>query len=111
MSQQCPVRNQIYTLHEIYKLDLKDSPCLEFRTKDGKAEPIQYVHLNEEELLNLLGNTQWKYVRTTHEWIPIFVAVDSAQVRDLLEFFTDMWGYDLWIPKGTREQWGSELGA
>lgn len=99
-----PVPYNIYTLEEITTLNLKDSPALIVHNRNG----VQDSHITEEELLSVPGikQTKWKYIRTTHEWIPIFTYASEEP----WETYFDSEPYrsdfkqsenDLWItPKG-----------
>uniref|UniRef100_A0AAU7PG37 Uncharacterized protein n=1 Tax=Burkholderia phage vB_BgluM-SURPRISE13 TaxID=3159457 RepID=A0AAU7PG37_9VIRU len=82
-----PRNGEIYTLADINsKLYLRDSPCLLFR-HEGKDVPIQDSHLEEtmDKLVDGLGETQWTYIRETEEWIPVFRAVDDAEVLKFVD--------------------------
>lgn len=71
-----PRRGVIYTLRDILeKLQLDDSP---FLYCDGGV--IQTSHVTNEQLLSVPGmaETRWEYLRTTSEWIPLFLSVDSS---------------------------------
>lgn len=48
---------------------------------------IQNSHLTEEQLLSVpgLADTVWQYLRTTHEWIPIFRYVGTTDLREVLD--------------------------
>jgi hypothetical protein len=55
-----------------------------------------------------IAQTKWRYVRETHEWIPIFLWADPGNPRDVVDvepLLGDRKRY-LWItPKGfPREQ-------
>jgi hypothetical protein len=99
-----PIPYNIYTLEQVTKLDLKDSPALIVHNRSA----VQDSHVTEEELLSVPGikQTKWKYIRTTHEWIPIFTYAseepwqtyfDSEPYQSSFKKYED----DLWItPKG-----------
>jgi hypothetical protein len=111
MTRVYPRSDQIYTLAEISGLYLRDSPFLRGFAA-GRHVVIQSSHLTEEELLAVPGaaESQWRYVRETEEWIPIFEFVGPengiAQFCDMAYAFD--WSkeaYDhqgeLWVtPKG-----------
>lgn len=81
-----PRRGNTYTLTEVMKkLDLDDQPFLLVQFDSEKC-PIQLSHFDYEELLAIpeWEQTRWVYIRTTHEWIPLFECVDSKSVKDLL---------------------------
>lgn len=68
---QRPVRGVVYTLEQVYKLQLQDMPHL-FIPEVGV---IQDSHIESpDQLLAVphMKDTLWKYIRTTDEWIPIF---------------------------------------
>lgn len=72
-----PVAGQTYTLSEITKLYLGDSPFLRISVKGRSSEewvPTQYDGNLEEicEKNALIADSRWTYVRTTHESIPLF---------------------------------------
>jgi len=73
MTRVYPRSGQVYSLKEIMGLYLRDSPCLGGLVA-GRMAYIQDSHLTEEELLAVPGaaESQWKYIRETDEWIPIF---------------------------------------
>ncbi|WOL24507.1 hypothetical protein fHeYen902_161 [Yersinia phage fHe-Yen9-02] len=116
-----PRPNNQYTLLEILtELDLKDTPCLSFKHSDarGEFEPaIQDSHVTEEQLLSIegLADTHWKYIRTTDEWIPVFVwAKDNERpITDFIDIAEEIDPYEskdkngFWCtPKGfPREQY------
>ncbi|QYW04595.1 hypothetical protein pEaSNUABM14_00270 [Erwinia phage pEa_SNUABM_14] len=92
----------VYTLREMLtELSLRDTPNLGFtpvsvrypETKEIRQQTVQDSHLTEEEMLALPGwaETKWRYIRETHEWIPVFVAVDNAEIEALcvIEPYTD----------------------
>lgn len=101
-----PQRGHVYSLRDILTaLELQDSPSLQYRNN-----PIQTAHLTSEQLLSVPGmaETRWQYLRTTIEWIPIFVHADGDVPVDV-EPNVDHPKL-LWItPKGfPREQYRSE---
>lgn len=107
-----PVRNKLYTLKEVLTvLYLRDSPGLSFE-HEGKRGCIQNSHLTDEELLSVpgIGETQWRYVRETLEWIPLFTYVPTEEHPVITEYvdvepYVDTWSLcedDHWwaTPKG-----------
>ncbi len=70
MNNNYPIRNNVYTLEQITKLYLRDSPALLVEHNSA----VQESHLTEQQLLSVPGikDSKWKYIRETHEWIPIF---------------------------------------
>lgn len=115
-----PVRGCAYTTKQVLEtLFLKDSPSLCF-FKDGQMSVIQTSHLDEEELLSVPGMAalQWRYIRTTFEWIPVFQAVSDADVLACVDTEPSVDPYaepveipSFWVtPKGfPREQYYSRL--
>lgn len=73
MSNQ-PVRGNEYTMAEIDNLELKDSPFLLFKDC-GLTLNIQGEGCPFPEM-------KWRYAMTTHEWIPLFYAVDNKEVAE-----------------------------
>lgn len=74
----------VYSLNDIVNcLELRDGPSLGFHY-NGKEGVIQDSHLSAEELLSVpgLGDTTWKYIRETNEWIPVFQY--HGEIEDLL---------------------------
>lgn len=91
-----------YTLREVLQLNLLDMPSLCIN-----AGVIQHSHVTDEQLLSVpgLADTRWYYIRTTHEWIPIFKCVDDAAVIACVDIRPSLSPYDSpdakWItPKG-----------
>lgn len=76
-----PVKGSVYTLAQVFDLNLLDSPSLGF-SYSGRQCVIQDSHVTVEELLTVpdLALTEWRYVRTTNEWIPVFEAVKNDAV-------------------------------
>lgn len=81
-----PVKGSIYTLAQVFDLNLLDSPSLGF-SYSGRQCVIQDSHVTVEELLTVqhLAATEWRYVRTTKEWIPVFEAVNNDAVIACLD--------------------------
>jgi hypothetical protein len=111
-----PKRYQSYTLEQIYKeLELRDSPALGFTYQDIDG-CVQNSHLIPEELLSVPGmkESQWIYIRETHEWIPCFqfnVKAKQPPINTLvdLELYNDIYnlnkGQSWWAtPKGFPRQ-------
>ena len=109
-----PVRGQLYTLREVYNLNLRDSPHLGV-VIDGNSSVVQDSHVTTEEMLSVPGfaDTKWEYIRETHEWIPIFrYAKVNPPITDFVDYEPENseWALKeggLWVtPKGfTREQY------
>ncbi len=112
MAHVYPKRQQSYTAEEIFKvLYLRDSPSLSFRHQ-GVRGCIQGSHVTVDEILSVPGfkESQWVYIRETHEWIPIFKfneVVDQPPVTTFvdLELYDDKYKLeerDFWwaTPKG-----------
>jgi hypothetical protein len=107
MHKVYPRRGVVYTLRQILEdLDLDDGPSLGFNSEFGHAV-IQNSHVTDAQLLSVpgLADTRWRYVRTTHEWIPVFEATDDAAVCACVDVSKDydelMQCDDIWVtPKG-----------
>lgn len=81
-----PVRGQAYSLAQMERLYLRDAPFLMIKI-ESEYYPVQTSHVSGAELLNSEGwaETMWKYIRETHEWIPIFYAENSESVSSLVD--------------------------
>ena len=103
VARKKPVTQKVYSLRDLIEtLELQESPFL-MVTIDGYQCLIQSSHITDEDLLAIPGmdETYWKYLRTTNEWIPIFIAVGDAVMAcidyEKAEDSTDFW----WVtPKG-----------
>ena len=93
----------VYTLVQVLgdKLDLWDSPHLNFINEKGKRDSVQDAHLNNEQLLAKPGwaETEWVYRFRTDEWCEIFQAKDSVKIRLLVEEYDNGYGDTLSRPK------------
>lgn len=101
-----PVVNEVYTLDEIYKLDLRDSPSLCFMYQ-GLTGCIQDSHLSSENLLAIPGmkESKWKYIYETDEWIPIFQfdqTEDAADISKLVDL--EVW-VDVLNERNNSKMW------
>lgn len=78
-----PERGEIYSLREIEtKLYLRDSASLCF-THCGVESVVQgYVDLATAP--PAIADSQWKYVRETDEWIPVFRYAGTAPLGEIL---------------------------
>lgn len=91
MARNYPKAQQTYSLAEISVQDLDDSPALGFNhlSIDGC---IQDSHVTLEELLSVPGmaESRWTYIRTTHEWIPVFrwAASNPKPIEELVDLET-----------------------
>jgi hypothetical protein len=98
-----PQRGHVYTLHEVEKvLDLDDSAHLGI-VYQGKRTVIQTSHLTADQLLSVPGfkDTFWRYLYTTHEWIPVF-EYDVDENRPI----TDFVDVEQWLEQdGPTEGW------
>lgn len=82
-----PQRDQVYTLREIHEtLKLDDTPHLNFR-HEGIEGCVQNAHTTVAEELSLpgLANSEWRYSRTTDEWIPVFYYAGEEPVTEFLD--------------------------
>lgn len=110
-----PKSGQVYTLAEIFKLELRDSPFLRFAHR-GKICVIQDGSLGREELLAVPGmvDSLWRYEYETAEWCPLFMYVGTAPITDLVDIepwfnrASNRLEDGFWVtPKGHRsEQYG-----
>lgn len=69
-----PTRGQIYTLEEINKLPLRDSPCLRI-FHNNRWEYVQNSSTDLGALCEknpIIRDSRWVFERETHEWIPVF---------------------------------------
>lgn len=84
-----PVKNCVYTVKDISELTLVDSPFLRVRVPDsygGGIAPLQN-EIYSEEILAVIGDLEFKYQRTTTEWIPLFIYVgDPDRLKEVLDF-------------------------
>lgn len=78
-----PASGKTYKLSQVFDMSLGDSPCLQIRD----VGVVQDSHLSVEELLSIDGiaDTNWTYLRTTSELIPVFLY--SFDNPSYLEFF------------------------
>lgn len=90
-----PRIGSVYTYAQVCELDLQDSPFLMIRHEENYW-PIQTSHVGYVNdkcgLLSIpsFADTQWEYIRTTSEWIPIFYyAGDESIVKQLLTIEVD----------------------
>lgn len=114
--KQYPQRGQVYTLKEIENdLELRDSPFLRFfpqkvrllGEKEAGIQVIQQSHTADLSDVPGWADTKWYYVRETEEWIPLFRAVDDAEIEALCVIEPDTselrYGEGMFIyPKGTE---------
>lgn len=105
-----PVPGRVYTLREAFALELPDSPHLGFN-REGRRHCVQDSHLTEEQTLAALGDTRWRYLRTTYEWIPVFEYADDRPITAFVDIEADRSPSanrgDLWVtPRGfPRDQY------
>lgn len=110
MNRNYPKPGVVYTLAQIHnELSLDDSPSLMIRV-GLKSGPVQNAHLTDEQLLSVPGmaGSEWRYLRTTHEWIPCFEYAGSADLKTFFDIEPLKDHYDpvraaryLWVtPKG-----------
>ena len=111
---QTPVIGRVYTLAEIYRLSLRDSPSLGFSYL-GKPGVIQDSHVTREDMLARcpqLAETRWRYLRETYEWIPVFeYASEDDSLLACLDLEPSLHGFTgedegVWwaTPKGSPRQ-------
>ena len=111
-----PRPGQVYSSQEIIKdLSLRDSPFFKFMFGDHSVV-IQTSHMTDEQLLSVEGfaSVPWKYIRETHEWIPIFHCVDQDAILRLVNIeestddFDDGDKYWVTLVGHHREQYNGE---
>lgn len=108
-----PRRGEVFTAREVLGLPLRDSPSWGITVAhDPEVEyddpPMQDAHVTWEELLSVPGfaETQWRFVKETDEWIPVFEFVGTAEEAlafcDVSKQWSDIWRrYEWWVtPKG-----------
>lgn len=85
-----PISRTVYTMDQILnELKLDDSPCLLFNFPTVKGVEEEMVIQESHNFANLgtLGHLTFRYIRTTHEWIPVFQYVgDVAELVKHLDF-------------------------
>lgn len=94
-----PVINKVYTYGEILKLNLNDSPCLQFR-HNQKLEVIQDCFEDPEvDSLEVPGfsESKWKYRHETNELIPVFIYVGETLITDLVTIDNFANEDDAWV--------------
>lgn len=96
MEKLYPRNQTVYTVEQIDQLTLGDLPFLMIEL-DGDYFPIQH-HL--DKVGKILKGLEFRYIRTTDEWIPIFHCVNPLEdVKKLVEFSVDV---DPYIRPGTE---------
>lgn len=110
-----PVMGKVYTYAEIMKLNLTDTPHLKFINMTTVAKEwvvIQQAHVTNEQLLSIPGfaETQWRYMRTTDEEIPIFVHVGGTPIEDCVDIENGKEGNQAWVtpngyPRDNPDNW------
>ena len=85
-----PIPGQHYSLEQVFQLELLDSPSL-MCCIEGEPSVIQDSHCTSDELVaSPLGGTQWRYVRTTSEWVPLFQFVGPGQITEFVTWEKDI---------------------
>jgi hypothetical protein len=82
-----PVQGQVYTLAEILNLTLRDAPFLRFYHND-KLVVVQTLGSDVGTVCQdnpKLLESKWKYIRETHEWIPLFNYAGEEPVTDYVQ--------------------------
>lgn len=106
-----PKAGEVYTLKQINtEMYLRDSPHLEFTLNDARF-PIQDSHLETSmsEAVPDMADSKWKYIRETHEWIPIFIYVGERPIEEMVEFAGSHHGLCAY-PIGTAPKKGEQNG-
>lgn len=96
-----PRPGTVYTTQQVLnELILADSPSLSV-VWNGRTHPVQHSHLSAQDTESWLDNGAadrlWRYERTTHEWIPVFVYVDNRHPGDILD--AERWKYQEYEPQ------------
>lgn len=82
--KQLPVRGQKYTLAEIVNdLQLDDMPSLIVKLDEDAVLQDSHFLLSELLLEEGWAELKYQYVKTTHEWIPIFWLVPEDKEKFL----------------------------
>ena len=113
VTNRFPRRGEVFTGAEIYKLPLRDSPYLSVPVAHDPEvsfddAPIQDAHVTFDEMLAVPGfaESQWRFIRETDEWIPVFDFIGTAEEAlafcDVTKVWRSTWDrYEWWIvPKG-----------
>ena len=88
VARKKPIQQNVYSLRDIIDtLELRDSPFL-MVSIHGYQVPIQTNSLSDEDILSVPGveNTEWLYLRTTEEWIPVFLSVDDTAIMQCIDY-------------------------
>ena len=88
-----PRPGTVYTVREINELELKDTPFLRVpvpeRFGGSSATPIQF-DVSLDTLIPVIGDLEFEYQRTTHEYIPLFIYRGSPdKLAMVLDFALD----------------------
>lgn len=69
-----PFKGYIYSIEEVFSLELRDRPFLTVGDRPLMVEgiPLQTAHLKQEDIILLFSGTNWVFVEETTEWIPVF---------------------------------------
>lgn len=118
-SDKFPRAGQTFTTAQVCAMAangiLRDSPFFNVQI-DGVWQVVQTSHCLYADLIRLPGwrDATWRFIRETHEWIPIF-HLASGDVLAMVDHETDLGVLaklgDLWVtPKGLpRKQWATPL--
>lgn len=114
-----PKRGAIYSLQQVINvLALDDTPHLGFKHKERSCV-IQTSHISILDLLTIpeFAKSQWRYMFTTNEWIPVFEFQD-ADIEKFVDIeqefdFDGSLTKDFWVtPKGyPRKQYYAPSGV
>lgn len=109
-SLSVPVKDHTYTLEQIERMTLPDSPFLQFYWKNTGLQVIQTSHITKQQCLiarssytkrMLFKDTLWRFVMITNEEIPIFIyQPDCDRIEDWVtieEFKDDFGKRDFWV--------------
>lgn len=84
MSRHKPIRGQVYTVKEIVNdLRLRDNPCLCSEITNPVGEKVEVVIqtscCGDDDLIRIMGDARYRYIKETFEWIPIFEFVGTEE--------------------------------
>lgn len=99
-----PVAGTVYTVAQIDKLNLSDSPFYYFFNESRKKKVVQTSHMaNNLSDLPGFSDIRFTFIRITNEWIPIFEIVreDNSKFLDLLQSGKDQHGETFYWPKAS----------
>lgn len=113
MARRFPEHGDIFTAREVFELPLRDSPSFGITVAHDPDvgyddPPIQDSHTTVTDLLSVPGfaESKWRFIKETHEWIPMFDFVGTAEEALAFVDVHKVWNstfecYEWWVlPKG-----------